>query len=81
MEILTKLVKWIPRSIMTRYRNNGDCMQNKDYTMSPSRPYLLRAMLCWVLDNNLTPLLIVNIKDNNSKFDIICVQSKFLMIN
>jgi hypothetical protein len=29
-------------------------------TMTPSRPYLLRAFFDWLLDNDLTPHLVVN---------------------
>lgn len=28
--------------------------------MTPSRPYLLRAFFDWLLDNDLTPHLVVN---------------------
>jgi stringent starvation protein B len=31
-----------------------------DYVMTPSRPYLLRAIYDWLLDNNMTPHLLVN---------------------
>lgn len=30
-------------------------------TMTPSRPYLLRAFFDWLLDNDLTPHLVVNV--------------------
>ena len=62
MEILTTIVKWIPKSLRKTYKTKGACMTS---TMTPSRPYLVNAMLKWILDNNMIPLLIVNINEEN----------------
>jgi len=35
-------------------------MSSMEPTMTPSRPYLLRAFFDWLLDNDLTPHLVVN---------------------
>lgn len=33
--------------------------------LTPTRPYLVRAIYAWVQDNNLTPYLVVNADENN----------------
>ena len=34
-----------------------------DSSMSPSRPYLIRALYDWILDNGLTPYILVDVAD------------------
>lgn len=34
-------------------------------SITPTRPYLLRALYDWILDNGLTPHLLVNTEDEN----------------
>jgi stringent starvation protein B len=35
-------------------------MSEKELTLSPSRPYLARAIYDWICDNNLTPYILVD---------------------
>jgi len=37
----------------------------QEITMTPSRPYLIRALYDWIVDNGLTPYVLVNADDED----------------
>ena len=50
-------------------------------TMSPSRPYLLRAIYDWLLDNNMTPHLLVNAELEGVNVPMQFVQDGRIILN
>lgn len=43
-------------------------MSDKDLNLTPTRPYLSRAIYDWICDNNLTPYILV---DATQKYTIV----------
>lgn len=41
-------------------------MSEQDLNLSPSRPYLARAIYDWICDNNLTPYILVDATQQNT---------------
>ena len=50
-------------------------------TMTPSRPYLLRAFFDWLLDNELTPHLVVNVNIPHVMVPMQFVQDGQIVLN
>lgn len=50
-------------------------------TMTPSRPYLLRAFYDWLLDNELTPHLVVDANISNVEVPVQYVQDGQIVLN
>lgn len=49
--------------------------------MTPLKPYLIRAIYDWILDNNLTPHLLVNAEDPNALLPQQFVQDGRIILN
>jgi len=49
--------------------------------MSPSRPYFIRAVYEWILDNNLTPYLLVNASYPNTQVPVEYVRDGRIILN
>ena len=49
--------------------------------MTPNRPYLLRAFYEWIVDNNLTPYLVVNATYPNVKVPTQHIQNGQIVLN
>lgn len=49
--------------------------------MSPSRPYFIRAVYEWILDNNLTPYLLVNASYPNAQVPVEYVRDGRIILN
>ena len=49
--------------------------------MTPSRPYLIRAIYDWVVDNGLTPYLLVNADDGDAMVPTEHVQQGRIVLN
>lgn len=49
--------------------------------MTPLKPYLIRAIYDWILDNNLTPHLLVNAEDPNAVLPQQFVQDGRIILN
>ncbi len=49
--------------------------------MIPARPYLLRAMHEWLLDNSLTPYILVNAEDEQSEVPTNYVENGKIVLN
>ena len=52
-----------------------------ELTMTPSRPYLLRAFFDWLLDNDLTPHLVVNVNTPHVMVPMQFVQDGQIVLN
>lgn len=50
-------------------------------TMTPSRPYFVRAMYEWILDNNLTPYLLVNAGYPNTQVPVEYIRDGRIILN
>lgn len=50
-------------------------------TMTPSRPYFVRAMYEWILDNNLTPYLLVNAGYPNAQVPVEYIRDGRIILN
>ena len=49
--------------------------------MTPLKPYLIRAIYDWILDNNLTPHLLVNAEDPNALLPQQFIQDGRIILN
>ncbi len=49
--------------------------------MTPNRPYLIRALYQWILDNNLTPHLLVDARRKDAELPIAYVQDGKIVLN
>ena len=49
--------------------------------MTPTRPYLLRALYEWILDNGLTPHLLVNVEDAEVEVPVQYVEEDRIVLN
>ena len=50
-------------------------------TMSPSRPYFVRAIYEWILDNDLTPYLLVNATYPNAQVPVEYIRDGRIILN
>lgn len=49
--------------------------------MTPSRPYFVRAIYEWILDNNLTPYLLVNASYPNTQVPVEYIRDGRIILN
>lgn len=54
---------------------------NKDIKMTSSRPYLLRAIYEWIVDNNMTPYLLVDATAENVLVPVEHVSNGKIILN
>jgi len=52
-----------------------------DDAMTPSRPYLVRALYEWIVDNNLTPYLLVNAEYPSVTVPVEYIQDGKIILN
>jgi stringent starvation protein B len=49
--------------------------------MTPLKPYLIRAVYEWIVDNNLTPHLLVNANTNKGKLPVDYIEDGKIILN
>lgn len=52
-----------------------------DITMTPSRPYLIRALYEWISDNGLTPYIVVDVSDERVRVPRESVKDGQIVLN
>lgn len=56
-------------------------MSEQDLNLSPSRPYLARAIYDWICDNNLTPYILVDATQQNTMVPKQFIQDGQIVLN
>ena len=56
-------------------------MSEQEITLSPTRPYLARAIYEWICDNNLTPYLLVDATQPNTRVPEQFIQDGQIVLN